>query len=81
MTNDTDDVPRLTITALVRLAVDEQGCGPSAGTISVYVRDGILNPVKDTTGRHLFRPSNARIALQVYKARRARHGKTGRPTR
>jgi hypothetical protein len=79
-TNEHDDTQTVTITALVRSATDEHGNGPSAGAIRTYVADGVLPAVRDTTGRLLFRRSDARIALQIYQARKARHGKTGRRT-
>jgi len=73
-----DETPRLTVSSVVRLATGPDGRGPSAGTILVYVRDGLLNPVKDSSGRNLFRPSDAALALRIYAARRERHGATGR---
>ena len=76
-----DDSPVLTITAMVRLATDEHGSGPSAGAIRNYVADGLLKAAQDSTGRLLFRRSDAQRALQIYQARKARHGATGRRPR
>ena len=73
-----DDPAVLTITALVRLATDENGHGPSAGAIRTYVADGLLKAAQDSTGRLLFRRSDAQRVLQIYQARKARHGATGR---
>jgi hypothetical protein len=73
-----DDIPTLTITALMRLAVDSQGRGPSAGAIRTYVADGLIKAARDSTGRLLFRPSDAKLALQVYESRTRRHGRTGK---
>ena len=70
--------PCLTMGALVRLATGPDGRGPSANTIRNYVRDGLIRPAKDSTGRHLFRRSDAALALQIYTSRRERHGATGR---
>jgi DNA-binding transcriptional MerR regulator len=67
----------LTIGALKSLAVDEYGNGPSAGAIRTYVNDGLLSATRDSSGRLLFRRSDARRVLQIYAARRARHGATG----
>lgn len=72
------DPATLTITALVRCATDEKGCGPSAGAIRTYVADGLLPATQDSSGRYLFRRSDAKRALQIYQARKARHGATGR---
>jgi len=72
-----DDSP-LTMTALVRLAVDADGKGPSAGAIRTYVIDGLIRPARDSSGRYLFRPSDAQLAVQIYQARARRHGMTGR---
>lgn len=77
-TASADDAPVLTITAIVRLATDERGCGPSAGAIRNYVADGLLKAAQDSTGRLLFRRSDAKRVLQIYEARKARHGATGR---
>lgn len=76
-----DDPAVLTITALVRCATDEHGQGPSAGAIRTYVTDGLLNAVQDSSGRYLFRRSDAARVLHIYQARRARHGATGRRLR
>lgn len=72
------DYPSLTITSLVRLAVDEHGRGPSPGAIRTYVADGLIKPGRDSSGRLLFRQSDAKLALQIYVARTARHGAVGR---
>jgi len=73
-----DDSATLTITALVRLATDKDGNGPSAGAIRNYVTDGLIVIAKDSSGRFLFRHSDGKLALQIYQARKARHGATGR---
>jgi hypothetical protein len=73
-----DDPAVLAITALVRLATDTDGSGPSAGAIRNYVIQGLLQVAQDSTGRLLFRRSDAKKALQIYQARKARHGATGR---
>jgi len=75
---DIDDSATLTMTALVRRATDESSNGPAVGAIRAYIASGLLRPVKDSTGRLLFRPSDAGRALQIYQARKARHGATGR---
>jgi len=77
---DPSDYPSLTITSLVRLAVDSDGRGPSPGAIRTYCADGLIKPGRDSSGRLLFRPSDAKLALSIYKARAARHGLTGRRT-
>lgn len=77
--NTPDDDPAvLTITALVRAATDSNGHGPSAGAIRTYVSDGLLRATQDSSGRFLFRRADAQLALQIYAARRLRHGATGR---
>lgn len=68
----------LTITAIVKLATDEHGSGPSAGAIRNYVAQGLLQAAQDSTGRLQFTPSDGKRALQIYQARKARHGATGR---
>jgi len=75
---DINDSRTLTTTALVRRATDEHGHGPAVGAIRAYVADGLITPLKDTSGRWLFRDSDAKLALQIYQARKARHGATGR---
>ena len=72
------DYPSLTITSLIRLSVDSAGRGPSAGAVRTYCADGLIRPGRDSSGRLLFRPSDAKLALQIYQARKARHGVTGR---
>jgi hypothetical protein len=62
----------LRMTAFVRLAVDEHGRGPSSRTIQNYVQDGVLPAMRDSDGRLLFRASDARTAVQIYHARKAR---------
>ena len=74
---DDDDPPILTSTALVRLATDKDGHGPGATAIRRYVADGLLKAAQDSTGRLLFRRSDAQRVLQIYQMRKARHGATG----
>ena len=75
---DTDDPATLTTTALVRAATDEHGCGPAVGAIRAYVASGLIIPTRDSSGRFLFRRSDAKRVLQIYHERKARHGATGR---
>jgi hypothetical protein len=80
MTTDkgpTDD-GLITIGTLLRLASDEHGRGPSGCTVHGYVKDKLLHPLKDSTGRLLFKRSDAATVKQIYQARIARHGLTGR---
>jgi predicted site-specific integrase-resolvase len=79
--DDDDPSTFITITAIVRRATDEDGSGPSAGAIRNYVADGLLAVARDSTGRLLFRLSDAKRVLQIYQARKERHGKTGRRVR
>ena len=71
----------ITMGTLLRLASDEHGRGPSNATVHHYVRDGLLHPAKDSTGRLLFKRSDAATVRQIYQARIARHGATGRNRR
>lgn len=75
-TDDTTEL--LTMTALLRHATDEHGSGPASGAIRAYIASGLIRPTRDSTGRLLFRPSDARRVLQIYQARKVRHGVTGR---
>jgi hypothetical protein len=52
MTNDA----YIMMGTLLRLASDEHGRGPSNATVHHYVRDGLLNPAKDSTGRQARAP-------------------------
>lgn len=74
---DIHDPPTLTITALLRRAVDDQGNGPAIGTLRRFIKDGLLHPVRDSSGRYLFRPSDADRVIAIYQARALRHGATG----
>lgn len=70
-----DDTPSLTITALVRRATDADGNGPSAGAIRRYIAAGLLPVTKAGAGQYLFKPSDASLALRIYKSRQVRQGK------
>jgi hypothetical protein len=75
--DDEDSSTFITITMLMRLASDGHGAGPSSAAIRNYVSSGVLRASRDSTGRLLFRRSDAPKALQIYQARKARHGLTG----
>jgi hypothetical protein len=74
---DTQEPRILTMTGMIRAAVDEHGQGPSEKAIRTYIADGLINPLRHSSGRFLFSRSDARLALQIYEARRVRHGATG----
>jgi hypothetical protein len=74
-----NDSELITMGMLLRLASDEHGRGPSNATVHHYVRDGLIHPAKGSTGRLLFKRSDAVIARQIYWERKKRHGAVGRP--
>ena len=73
-----DDPFIVRASAFMRLATDQTGKGPSAATLGNYVRHGLLPALWDSSGRLLFRASDAQRALQIYLARKDRHGDVGR---
>lgn len=73
-----DDAYVWRMTAFTRLAVDQDGRGPSAATVQNYVEQGLLPALRDSNGRLLFRRKDAKLAVQIYHERARRHGQTGK---
>lgn len=76
-----DDPYVVRMSDFVRMATDTRNSlfhGPSASTIKNYVDQGLLPALRDSTGRLLFRRSDAKRALAIYWARKRRHGAVGK---
>jgi DNA-binding transcriptional MerR regulator len=69
-----DTTPRYTMSH----AVARLGGSPSARTIAIYLRDGLVQVHRDSQGRALFSDRDLSAIRQVHEMRCARTGRTAR---
>jgi DNA-binding transcriptional MerR regulator len=56
--------------SLIRSAAEQAGIAPD--TVRDYCRQGLLDPIRDSSGRRLFTPSDVRRIREIYLDNMAR---------